>query len=165
MLVLIQVIFRMTVWKNYAFCMSRLYFLVFSIFAKGCGWITLHYAYGRYAYAYKFEISSVPCKLITTFWLNSFTSPSADMVRLGVKVQVQSSSSSRTQFFFQKILELAPLRCVPSFKSLAQVWAKHPSSSHIIKYRYKFKLKHFFFKNACMDPPRCVPSLESLAQV
>ena len=71
------------------------------------------------------------------------------MVRLYVNVQFQvkqlstGTSSSRTKKKIpQKILELIPPRCVPSFKSLAQVFAdicKCPISSQTIKYRYKFK--------------------------
>ena len=59
-------------------------------------------------------------KLTNTITI-SITSPSADMVRLGVKIKVQSSIVSRTKKKSKKMFELTPSRCVPSFKSLAQV--------------------------------------------
>ena len=58
-------------------------------------------------------------KIGTIYKINNYliTSPSADMVRLGVKVQVQVEPKKFCQKFFQLTLP----RCVPSFKSLAQV--------------------------------------------
>ena len=53
-------------------------------------------------------------KLTNTITI-SITSPSADMVRLGVKIKVQVEQK-KSNFF-----ELTLSRCVPSFKSVAQV--------------------------------------------
>ena len=60
--------------------------------------------------------------------------------------------------------KIEPLRCVPSFKSLAQVLAdiwKCPISSQTIK--YKFKSNQFFLMLE-LTPSRCVPICKSLAQ-
>ena len=64
------------------------------------------------------------------------------------------------------MLQLTLLRCVPSFKSLAQVWAKHKISSQTIKYRYKFKSNPNVFLQKMLELtiPRCVASFKSLAQ-
>ena len=87
----------------------------------------------------------------TGSWKQDRTSPSADMVRLNVNVQFQvkplstGASSSRTKFFFSKMLVWTPSRCVPSLESLAQVLVKHQISSQTIKYSYKFKSNPIFF--------------------
>ena len=70
-----------------------------------------------------------------------------------VQVQVQGEQKKNSP----KILELIPPRCVPSFKSLSQVFAdicKCPISSQTIKHRYKYKSnqKILLTTNACMDP-------------
>ena len=68
------------------------------------------------------------------------------------------------------MIQLTPLRCVPSFKSLAQVLAdicKCQITSQTIKYRYKFKSNQKIVSPKILEliPPRCGPSLKSLAQV
>ena len=82
-----------------------------------------------------------------------------------VQVQVQVEPKKN----FPKILELIPLRCVPSFNSLAQVLAdicKCPISGQTIKYiklQVQVKPKKHFLKNTSMGPPNvCLVSSASL---
>ena len=74
------------------------------------------------------KLSSKSC-LILTDAKYTITSPSADMVRLGVQIKVHVQVEQKNQ----KKIELTPSWCIPSFKSLAQVWGKHPISSQTIK--------------------------------
>ena len=72
------------------------------------------------------------------------TSSSADMVRLYVNVQFQvkplstgTSSSQTKKFFLQKMLERTLSKCVPSFKSLAQVKVKKEQQEEEEQYYIK----------------------------
>ena len=72
----------------------------------------------------------------------------------------------------KKMLQLTPLRCVPTFKSLALVLSdicKCPISSQTIKYRYLVQVqvepKVFSPKMSHLNPLKCVLSFKSLAQV
>ena len=74
------------------------------------------------------------------------TSPSTDMVGLGVQ------SSSRTQKKSKNVW-------IDSLKVYTKCQVSSTSMS--IKYRYMFKPNNFFFKNACMDQCLCTKYVSS----